>query len=200
MKHLFIFILILGIFSCKNENSNSADSSLDVVTDGPPVDPSTLKIPSSCSMITAAEVKEILNAKSNVTVKDATDPNNAFSKSCFFRWDDIDVPNAGIMIQIQTNSVYGDYQEYVANYIASKLENGEMAMGDDKPLMFTKFDANGRPGAYSFQQARFYWTIDNNYIFTIFFNVSTLKEKDMVKAAKKIIEKVNSNFAKSVKQ
>lgn len=200
MKHLIILLLILGIFSCKNESNNSEDSSLELVTAGPPADPSTLKIPSSCSMITSAEVKEILNAKSNVTVKDATDPTNTFSKSCFFRWDDVDSPNAGIMIQIQTNSVFGDYPEYVTNYIASKLENGEMVMGDDKPLMFSKFDVNGRPGAYSYQQARFYWTIDNNYIFTLFFNVSTLKEKDMVKAAKKIIEKVNSNFAKSVKQ
>ncbi|HRO08707.1 MAG TPA: hypothetical protein PK047_07540 [Saprospiraceae bacterium] len=197
MRQLFILLITLSFFACKNDTGSS--NTLSNVPDAPPVDPATLTIPSSCSLISAAEVKDILDTKSDVNLKDATDPTNKFSKSCFFRWDDTDTPNAGIMIQIQTNSVYSEYPEYISNYIKSKLENGEMAMGNEAPFKFSKFDASGRPGAYSFEQARFYWTLDNNYVCTLFFNVSTLNEKKMVRAAEKIIEKVNSNFAKAKK-
>ena len=196
-----LFIILLGItcFSCKNESSVSSAESNNLLTEvGPPVDPANLKLPSSCSLISAAEIKAIFNTKTDVNVKDASDGKDTNSRACFFRWEDPNTPNAGIMIQLQTNSVFEEYPEYIANYIPNKLENGEMAMGDDRPIKYSKFDAKGRPGAYSFQQGRFYWTMDNNYIIALYFNVSTLNEKGMVKAAEKIIEKINSNFAKAV--
>lgn len=190
----------MTFFSCKNESSvSTSEGEVALPTEiGPPVDPSTLTIPSSCSLISAEEVKSIFNAKEDVTLKDATDPRDKFSRACFFRWDDPDTPNAGIMIQLQTNSVYEDYPEYIGNYIANKIENGEMVMGNTQPMKFKKFDAKGRPGAYSFDQGRFYWALDNNYLVSLYFNVSTLDEKGMIKAAEKIVSKVNSNFAKAV--
>lgn len=199
MRHLLLILfLAIAMFSCKNEGSSSLNENATVDAT-PPVDPSKLTIPSSCSLISATEVKSIFGAKADIRVKDATDPSNKFSKACFFQWDDADSPNSGIMIQVQTNSVYGEYAEYIKNYIASKLENGEMEMGNDKPMKYTKFNAGGRPGAYNFNQGRFYWTTDNNYLITLYFNVTSLNEKGMVRAAEKIVEKVNSNFAKAVK-
>ncbi len=200
MRQLF-FIFLLGLlcFSCKNESSVSSSESNNLPTEiGPPVDPKTLKMPSTCSLISAADVKSIFNAKSDVNVKDASDEKEKNSRACFFRWDDPATPNAGIMIQLQTNSVFEDYPEYIANYIPNKISNGEMTMESDTPIKYSKFDANGRNGAYSFQQGRFYWAMDNNYIIALYFNVSTLNEKSMVKAAEKIIAKVNSNFVKAV--
>lgn len=199
MRHLlFILFFALSMFSCKNESSSSLNET--TVSDAPPVNPATLTIPNSCSLINSAEIKSIFGTNADVRVKDSSDPTNNTSRACFFQWEDPDTPNAGIMIQVQTNSVYEEYPEYIKNYISNKIENGEMLMGSDIPMKFKKFDASGRPGAYNFDQGRFYWTTDNNYIMTLFFNVSTLNEKGMVKAAQKIIEKVNSNFSKAVNQ
>jgi hypothetical protein len=199
MKQILFGLLILSIFSCKNDNSNNKLEPIDpvLVNGAPPVDPKNLKVPSAASMITAAEVQDILNTSGNVVAKESNDPTNDKSKSCFFKWDDPNTPNAGILIQVMANPVYEDYPEYIANFVSSKLKEGETVMGQDTPTMYKEFDANGRPGAYSFQQARFYWAGDNNYLFMLAFNVSTLSESKMVKAAEKIAKIVNRNFAKT---
>jgi hypothetical protein len=200
MKQILFAFLIISVFSCKNDNTNNKLEPIDPaqVNGAPPVDPKTLTVPSAASLITAAEVEDILDTSSPVNAKESNDPTNDKSKSCFFKWDDPNTANAGILIQIMANPVYEDYPEYISNFVSSKLKEGEMVMGNDKPEMYKEFNASGKPGAYSFQQARFYWAGDNNYLFMLAFNVSTLSESKMVKAAEKIAKIVNGNFSKSV--
>ena len=67
-------------------------------------------------------------------------------------------------------------------------------MGNDAPEKYKKFTSGNVKGAYSWQQARFYWSKGNNYLFMLAFNVSTLSEEKMLEAAIKIVEQVDNNF------
>ncbi len=198
MKQLIFALLILGSLSCKNDDKGKNATNIDpnTVPGAAPVDPNTIKIPSACSMITEAEVQKILGTSAPVTLKEAPDPHNDKAKSCFFKWDDINTPNAGILVQVLANPVFDEYPEYIATFVSNKLKDGEMMMGQDTPIKYSEFDADGRPGAYSFQQGRFYWTANNNILFMLAFNVSTLSERNMKNAAEEIAEIVNENYAK----
>ncbi len=201
MKHLLFAVLLMGIFACKNDTSGNKLSSVDPsdAKGGATVDPKNLTVPSACSMITAAEVQDIVNAKNAVVVKESNDPKNQQVKSCFFKWDDPSTPNAGILVQIMTNPVYDEFPQYVSMYVESKLKEGEMAMGQETPFKYKKFEAAGIDGAYSFEQGRFYWAGDANYMFMLAFNVSAFDEDDMVDAAEDIIESIHKNFKDKVK-
>ncbi len=195
MKHLFLSFLLLVAYSCKNENAQvdyKADTSA-------PVDPANLTVPSSCALITEAQVEEILKTKSGVSLKEANNPQDNKTKACFFKWEDDATPNVGILIQLMTNPVYEEYPEYVQNFISNKLSHGEMEMGSNQPVAYHEFNAGGKRGAYSFQQARFYWAYNNNYLFMLAFNISTMSEAKMKKAASKIAEILNKNMDGQIK-
>jgi hypothetical protein len=198
---LFLFLIIL-IAGCKNDpKSGSQADNLIKPDNSAAADPTTLTIPNACEMISESTLQTILNITgSSVNIKEANDPGNKSAKSCFFKWDSADTPNAGILVQILTNPVYSDYPQYISNYVSSKLTEGETVLGSDKATKFNKFTAGGVNGAYSFDQSRFYWNLGNNYLFMLAFNVSTLSEEKMVKVAEQIVVEVNKNFATKIKE
>lgn len=196
----FIWLFIITIsFGCKNENV-SVNQALKELQNEKTIDPKKLKLPDACQMISEVKLKEILNiTKSTINLKDATDPQSPNAKSCFFKWDDDNTPNAGILIQLQTNPVFDEYNEYISKFVSSKLSEGETTLGDDKPSKYLKFNAGGVSGVYSFQQARFYWNYGNNYLVMLAMNISTLNESQMVNVAEKMAEEINKNFVAQVK-
>lgn len=195
---IWLFIIIIS-FGCKNENV-SVNQALKELQNEKTIDPKKLKLPDACQMISEVKLKEILNiTKSTINLKDATDPQSPNAKSCFFKWDDDNTPNAGILIQLQTNPVFDEYNEYISKFVSSKLSEGETTLGDDKPSKYLKFNAGGVSGVYSFQQARFYWNYGNNYLVMLAMNISTLTESQMVNVAEKMAEEINKNFVAQVK-
>lgn len=198
---LFLFLIIL-IAGCKNDSkSGSQADNLIKPDNSEAVDPATLSIPNACEMISEATLQTILNISgSAVNIKESNDPGNTSAKSCFFKWDAADTPNAGILIQILTNPVYSEYPQYISNYVSSKLTEGETVLGAEKATRFNKFTAGGINGAYSFDQSRFYWNLGNNYLFMLAFNVSTLSEDKMVQVAEQIVVEVHKNFANKIKE
>jgi hypothetical protein len=209
MRNLIIF-LFFGVLclGCKTDNKSSTVSETSNVSAlptsapiiGPATDPSKLTIPESCDMITTEDLKSILSVPAGaINVKNADNPEDKQSRSCFFKWDDVNTTNAGILISIQTNAVYADAPDYFTRNITSKLTEGETVLGNDKPNKYKRFNSGKGIGAYSFDQSRFYWTFNNDYMFMLAFNITTLSEAKMVTAAEKIVEKVNTNFASKVK-
>jgi hypothetical protein len=197
MKHVLLLFIILMTVGCKD---STVKQELEEMRKEKAVDPKKLKLPSSCEMITQEKLIEIIKIKApTVNLKDASDPGNPNSKSCFFQWDDADTPNAGILIQLQTNPVFGEYNQYISQFVTSKLTEGETMLGDEKPTIYKKFDAGGVDGAYSFQQARFYWNYGDNYLVMLAFNISTLSESQMVDVAEDLAAEINSNFVKAVR-
>jgi hypothetical protein len=203
MRHTLFLIFLLLSFSCKNDAKNSTEDFTDLsafTKTGPPKDPEQLSLPSACEMISSEKLSAILQIDaSSVFVKDASDPQDNKTKSCFFKWEDPGTTNAGILIQIQTNPVYGDYPEYITNYVRSKITEGETLMGENQPTKFTKLTIGEINGAFSFKQGRFYWNLGNDYLFMLAFNLSTISEDKMKDLATSIINEVNKNFASKVK-
>jgi hypothetical protein len=199
MRNVAFILLLVAVFGCKNDNGNNSVSPADMTMKPvtvPAKDPKDLKIPSACEMIGEAEIQKILNiAGASVNIKEADDPGNMTTRSCFFKWDDPATPNAGILIQILTNPVYSEYPEYISKFVSSKLTDGETMMGSDKPSIFKKFKSGNTIGAYSFEQGKAYWNLNNDYLFMLAFNVSTLSEDKMLQAAEAIVAEVNKNFA-----
>ncbi|MGB4960102.1 MAG: hypothetical protein WBO36_11555 [Saprospiraceae bacterium] len=196
MKQLFSLLILLAFLSCKNDVP--VDTKLKEISEKSlknPTNPDQLKLPKACELLDVAKVQEILKAKSAVNLKDADDPTNTSASSCFFKWDDPDTPNAGILIQIQKNPVFNEYDQYISTFVSSKITEGETTLGDAAPKKYKTFNAGGFSGAYSFEHSRFYWNIGSDYLFMLAFNVSTLSEGDMVEIAEVIAAEVNKNFA-----
>jgi len=205
MRNLLILSLFILFISCKNDtktgSENDASGQFLKTDNSEATDPAKLTIPSACEMMNEATLQSILKISgSAVNIKEANDPSSNSAKSCFFRWEDADTPNAGILIQIQTNPVFDEYPQYISGFVAAKLTNGETALGADKPSIFKKFTAGETVGAYSYEQSRFYWNLGNNYLFMLAFNISTLGEDKMVDIGKQIVSEVNKNFATKVNQ
>ncbi|MBL0026813.1 MAG: hypothetical protein IPO98_18305 [Saprospiraceae bacterium] len=198
MRNFFwIFIIVLN-FGCKNENTDLHTALQDLKT-AKVKDPKKLTIPEACQMISDAKLKEILKIKApSVNLINATDPQSPGAKSCFFKWEDANTPNAGILIQLQTNPVFDQYEDYFSKFVVSKLSEGETTLGDEKPSVYKKFNAGGVDGVYSFQQARFYWNYGNNYLVMLAMNVTTLSENQMVSAAEEIALEINKTFVSQV--
>lgn len=199
MKYVVLFLtLCVSVPSCKNDaQSNDAiKDNLIEVDYTTPTDPAQLTLPNPCSLISEAQIKDLLDIdNANVNIKLANDPGNVNAQACFFKWDDPRTPNAGILIQTMTNPVYNDYPQYISNFVASKITEGENLVDSSQPIKFEKLSLdNGKSAAFSFQQARVYWNIGNDYLFMLAFNVSTINESEMKDIAEDIIEAVNSNF------
>lgn len=201
MRYLLLFVLFASFIACKNDKSDNKLAIVDPnnAKGAAAVDPKTLTVPSACQMITTGEVQKIIGTSATVMLKESNDPTNDKVKSCFFKWNDPSMPNAGILVQLMTNPVYDEYPQYISTYVSSKLEEGEMTMDQQAPFKYKKFNAAGHDGAYSFEQGRFYWTGDANYAFMLAFNVNSFDEDDMVDAAEEIIEVIDSNFKSKVK-
>jgi hypothetical protein len=192
-----LIICCLSFLQCKDKTQETIENAVSQngAIKGPePKNPDDLVIPSSCDMISPEDVKNILGVPAGaVNVKLADSPDDKSTRSCFFQWDDPSTANAGILLMIQTNPVFEDAPDYFTRSLQSKLTVGEEVLGHDKPMKYKEFDAGGK-GAYSFDQSRFYWAKGNDYMFMLAFNISTLSEKEMVKAAEKFASKINANF------
>jgi hypothetical protein len=199
---ILLFIFPMVILSCKNDQSGpgsvtSAELSELSTTI---IHPDKLTIPAACEMLTKEWIKETLGLKlSDVALKDSDDPTNKNTRSCFFRWEDPATPNAGIVIQIMTNPVYDEFDQWVSYFVNAKLTDGEVVLGNDEPYKYSKFEAGGIKGVYSFDLKRFYWNLGNNYLFMLAFNMD-IPEGKMVEHAKKMAAEINNNFAVKVKQ
>ncbi len=204
MKNIVYILLLFAAVSCKNENQTTEPKAIDKVlkTDmSAATDPSKLTIPNACEMITQQSIQTLMkSAGLNIRIKEANDPENDKAKSCFFQWDDPNTPNAGILIQIQTNPIFEEYPQYISNFVAAKLSEGETVLGQDKPVKFKKFAAGSTVGAFSHEQSRFYWSLGNNYLFMLAMNLTTLNEDQMLSLGEKIVEEVNKNFATKIVQ
>ena len=99
-----------------------------------------------------------------------------------------------ILIQIMTNPVAGEYDEYISSMVRSKILQGEFDVNSNSHIKYKSFTALNMLGAYSFQQGRFYWNKGEDYLFMLAFNVSTLNEAQMAAAATQLIEQIEFNF------
>ena len=188
---LFIQYTIKRLWSGKEMNIDYCGRELTA--------PTNLKLPAACDLLSTNYVQKIFSTKTEVSVKDASLKDPSMTQSCFFKWDDINTPHTGILVQVMKNPVYNQYPEFISDFVKLKLQDGEIIEDDDNVIKYLPFYFGGKVGAYSFQRARFYWTCGGNYLFMLAFNVSTLTEENMVATAKNLISEINDNFNSNLK-
>lgn len=183
---------IKSLWFDKEKNTDYCNSEL--------TEPSNLKLPLACDLLSPEYIKNILNINTDISVKDASIEEPSMTQSCFFKWDDENTEHAGLLVQVLKNPVYNKYPEYILDFVKLKLEDGEISKEDENNIIeYSPFSFNGGVGAYSFQKAYFYWTCGGNYQFMLAFNISTLTEEKMVALAIRIITEINGNFISNIK-
>lgn len=97
--------------------------------------------------------------------------NNPTHSSCFFKWEDYDLPNAGIMLQMMRNPNEEEFPNWVYRFIESYRNSGERGM-DEQPVYYKKLEGFGDDGAYSTEGGKYFWRIGDKVIFGIAFNTT----------------------------
>lgn len=196
-KNAIIILLAIFIIACKNDSTTKFDIETTSLTDpkySKITNPDSLPLPSACEILSPQSLQTALGMSYTVTLKDSPDPTSDKVKSCFFKWDDPNASNAAILIQVLTNPVYEEFPGYITSAIDSKINSGENMVDDNNPIKYKRFFVGDLKGAYSFEQARFFWSDGYNYQFMLAFNVHYLKEKEMLAAAEKITKEVMAKF------
>lgn len=197
MRYTLLFILALGLTACKGDKETTTATDTAKTTKTKSSSKSgALSLPDACSLVTDAEMASYIGVNvGEVEVKDGSGANATTSRSCFFKWEDSGVPNAGVMVQVMKNPVQDDVPEYLELYIENKKKSGEKSFQDDKSYKYEDFPGYGDAGAYSYPLHKYTWRIGRDYAFLIAFNANFSKSQEM-DIAKKVADKMMANFKK----
>jgi len=153
-----------------------------------------LPIPDACGMLSQTWIKNTLELKiTNISIKKAEENEDTPAKSCFFKWEDPNTSHAGIFIQIMTNPVYDEFDQWVSYFVNAKVSEGEVIQGSDEVYFYKRYNAGIYKGVYSYDLKKFYWNKGDDYLFMLAFNLD-ISESKMLSYAEKISAKVNENF------
>lgn len=96
--------------------------------------------------------------------------------SCFYKWDDPDLSNAGVFIQLMRNPMGDEFPTYVSQMIEQKRLVGEQTT-DGERTVFKKFEGFGDDGAYNSEDGKYFWRLGEEIVFQIAFNTSHTPEE-----------------------
>ena len=152
-------------------------------------------LPSPCGLINPEALARILKVdKGQITLKDGSGRASPHSQSCFFRWTHDDVPNSGVLIQVQDNPLPDEFPEWASYYIAAKIHPGEQMPDGSGAYKYTKLENGlGDAAAYSYDLGRYVWRLNKEYVFMIAFNLPGSGEQK-IKWAESIGKEIMRNF------
>lgn len=190
----YLWITLLSLSVLTNVNSQTPYN-VDIFDFAKPRDPKTLPMPDPAILLSGPELEAILGLPSqSVTVKSPKDAGGMQVKNTFYKWNDPTNPNTGIFIQLMTNPVFDEYEEYNSIIVSSKLLKGEAAPGLPQPISFKEKNVGKLKVAYSVEGSRVYWNIGNNYAISLSFNMLGLNEPQLVKIIDQLIPTFNKNL------
>ncbi len=163
------------------------------------VDKQGLLVPNACSFLETSWVASVLGVSNDqISIKDGSNPNMKNSRSCFFRWEDSSLGNAGVMVQVMTNPVPDDFAEWVSHFLTSKKTTGEQDFTSTNQLYkYKDWNVLGDEGAYCQEIGKYHWRLGDKYLFLVAFNLD-VSEKKMNAYAEKIGKKVMESFNEQV--
>lgn len=188
MKYTFLALILVLSFSCKKTPEELHKSFVppapgEIIGKGLDMDAIIAKrgsvLPEACSIIPAQFIAEVLGVpESGLTIKDSSPRDETAShNSCFFKWEDPNFVNAGILLQGYINPVSDEYPDFIVEFIDSKRELGENTLEGVQDL-FKTFEGFGDDGAYSTVSGRYCWRLGNKVVLSISFNTAhTPKEQ-----------------------
>ncbi len=186
MKKYLVLLLLTGYLSCQDQGCNAVSGGAESfvpVGQGVDIDAVVQQrggvlLPNTCGIVAHEDIAEALE----LTVQDLeiTDSsprdNNPTHRSCFFKWSDMELSNAGILFQAMRNPVGDEYPNYVELFIESKLTTGERGMEGDA-VVFEPLEGLGDAGAYSASEGKYFWRLRDKVIFSIAFNTTHTPEQ-----------------------
>lgn len=205
-----LFVMCILLISCDSNKATTGYSS--AVLDGKDAITTTFKVnpkkalPDACSLLDTKTIGELFNV--NPVFISAVDGNPEGNKrehsACFFKWDDPNYPNAGILIQLQSNTKemkQEGYDEWMAYSVANKRTTGETMMGESEPHIFNLFPNVGSDGSYNYEIGKYYWRIDNDLLIMLAYNMQSLDitEEKQLESAYVIAGELMNNLSKKPK-
>lgn len=135
-------------------------------------------LPEMCELVSLDEIAAALSLDvSQLTTKNSTPagakPNQ---RTCFFKWNDPNYPNTGIMMQALRNPMEVEFPEYIEVYMTSKRQNGENKLGDDFVHQFKDLGGMADEGIYNADVGKYYWRFSDKVILHLAFN--TIHEQE----------------------
>lgn len=148
---------------------------------------------SACNLLTEEFIGEAIGIDYRYISTKSASGGAEFQRSCFFRWDQDDTPNAGVLVQVQVNPIKDDFPDWADHYIPSKKSSGDNAPDGSATYTYKDFDGVGEEGAYNHSLGRYYWRTKDDRICMVAFNIPTTEQQQLI-WAKKIGKEVMRNL------
>ncbi len=157
------------------------------------VDPINLEVFDPCQLLPADKVGGALQMLPEyISVKPVGNLGEVKARSCFYKWEDADMPNTGMLLKLMTNPVYDDSPDFLLLTLNSKAQNGEFVPGQKEKVKYKEAYIGKVKIVYSTQNV--YWNIGNNYQFFMAFNLPKITEEQMLKFCHDLIPYINNQM------
>jgi len=154
------------------------------------------RLGNACTMINDQEMAYALGITREELLLNNATPATADRNqvSCFYKWDDPELANAGIFVQLLKNPLGEDYAGYITQLIEQKRVRGEQDANGSATL-FEELDW-GDDGSYSVESGKYFWRLGDEVAFFVAFN--TLHEpQKQYQIATKIATQLTKNFVEN---
>ncbi len=194
LKYTLLLTLMISAFSCQDSKVDAKKKAKQNAQEVSKPLPKPLEsLPDACSFVTKEQVGEIIGVDgAGITVKDGTSKKASSARSCFYKWEDPNMPNAGALVQIQANPLPEEFPDWATSYIKAKLQSGEKGFNGVSEIeyKYEKMEGVGIEAAYNFELSKYFWRTDDQHIYMIAFNALGEKE-DHLKWATQIANLVS---------
>lgn len=187
----YIFILAVTIlFSDLRAQERSHFSNFNF---GLTTDPVKLQLYNPCELLTIESVGATLQVvPENIMVKPVGNMGDVKAKSCFYKWEDADMANTGILLKMMTNPVFDESPDFLEVTLSSKVQNGEFVPGQKEKIKFKEAYIGKVKIVYS--KDNVYWNIGSNYQFFLAFNLPKITEEQLLKYCHEMIPTINNQL------
>jgi hypothetical protein len=203
MGRLYIFTICLLIISCNDNGCSIRKSAFEEKFTPVGVNVNMtevlakrngLLLPNSCNIVSLTDIADALNVQESMLEVTDSSPrgSNATHSSCFFKWPDDEIGNAGILFQAMRNPMEDEIPNYIELFIESKRTSGEQGVGE-APDIFKTLEGLGDDGAYSTEAGKYFWRLGDQIIFSIAFN-SPHSPEEQFRIARKLGVLMTQNY------
>jgi hypothetical protein len=190
LKNIFHILITLFLTLSLRAQEESHFSNFNF---GMSIDPVKLELYDPCQLLTRERVGSSLQIlPENITVKPVGNMGDVKAKSCFYKWEDADMPNTGMLLKLMTNPVYADSPDFLEITLNSKVQNGEFVPGQKEKVKFKETYIGKVKIIYSKENV--YWNIGSNYQFFMAFNLPRINEEQILKYCHEMIPTINNQL------
>lgn len=151
-------------------------------------------IPDACDLLTGKTISKYLKiSEAAISLADGSSKKSDLQRACFFKWDDPNMRNAGVMVQVQKNPVADDVPEYFTYMVQSLKSQGETDMAGLN-MKYSDWPGHGDDAAYSTKAGKYVWRIGSDWAFMVAFN-ATIDDSQQKAAAEAFAKEIMSKMS-----